>query len=175
MNNKLSKFCLKKGIKKVHYNLYTTTNWHCWEKKTAFIETILTIFSYAKLSKQNLGESYLQNWNSIEFVATLALGSRPRQGVTRLRAKRKEAQEQRQRHWKGAGQEKAQESSHTLGSLRKCEGMWRSEHSHSQGNSHFGRGSPGELPKLQRASWRVKPQWIVALFRPLKSSWNVDV
>jgi hypothetical protein len=27
-----------------------------------------------------------------------------------------------------------------------------SEHSHSQGNSHFGRGSPGGLPKLQSAS-----------------------
>jgi hypothetical protein len=37
--------------------------------------------------------------------------------------KRKEAQEQRQRHWKGAGQEEAQESSHTLGSLRKGEGV----------------------------------------------------
>jgi hypothetical protein len=38
--------------------------------------------------------------------------------------KRKEAREQRQRHWKGAGQEKeARESSHTPRSLRKCEGV----------------------------------------------------
>jgi hypothetical protein len=40
-----------------------------------------------------------------------------------LGVKRKEAREQRQRHWKGAGQEEARESSHTPGSLRKCEGV----------------------------------------------------
>jgi hypothetical protein len=53
--------------------------------------------------------------------------------------------------------------------------VWGSEHPHSQGNSHFGRRSPGGLPKLQSASWRVKYQWIVALLVPLESSWNVDV
>ncbi len=37
-------------------------------------------------------------------VATLALGLRPRQGVARLQAKRKEAQESRQRHGKVASQ-----------------------------------------------------------------------
>ncbi len=39
--------------------------------------------------------------------------------------KRKEAREQRQRQrlWKGAGQGEARESSHTPGSLRKCEGV----------------------------------------------------
>jgi hypothetical protein len=57
------------------------------------------------------------------FVATLALGSRPRQGVARLQAKRKEARESRQRHWKVVGQEEARESSHTPGSLRKCKGV----------------------------------------------------
>jgi hypothetical protein len=90
--------------------------------------------------------------------------------------KRKEAWEQRQRHWKGAGQEEeARESSHTPRSLRKCEGVWGSEHSHSQGNSHLRRGSPGGLPKLQSTSWRVKSQWIVALLVSLESSLNVDV
>jgi hypothetical protein len=68
----------------------------------------------------------------MSYVATLALGSRPRQGVARLResrgkkpgSPRKEAREQRQRHWKGAGQEEeARESSHTPRSLRKCEGV----------------------------------------------------
>jgi len=38
--------------------------------------------------------------------------------------------------------------SHTSGSVRKCEGIWGSEPSHSQGNSHFGRWSPDGLPKL---------------------------
>ncbi len=46
--------------------------------------------------------------------------------------------------------------------------MWGSEPSHSQGNSHFGRWSPGGLPKLQRAIAGVKPQWIVAFFISLK-------
>jgi hypothetical protein len=137
------------------------------------------------------------------YVATLVLVSQPRQGVARkpgfkakalqgckprgrkpkskgkgiarLQAKRKEARERRQRHWKGAGQEEARESSHTPGSLRNCEGVWGSEHLDSQGNSHFGKGSPGGLPKFQRASWSVKSQWIVALFIPLESSWNLDV
>jgi hypothetical protein len=36
------------------------------------------------------------------IVATLALGSQPRQGVARLQAKRKEARESRQRHGKVA-------------------------------------------------------------------------
>jgi hypothetical protein len=41
-----------------------------------------------------------------------------------LGVKRKEAREQRQTHWKGAGQEEeARESSHTPVSLRKCEGV----------------------------------------------------
>jgi hypothetical protein len=97
--------------------------------------------------------------------------------VARLQAKRKEVWERKQRHWKGVGQEEARESPHTPGSLRKCEGVWGSEHSHShsQGNSHFGRRSPSGLPKFQRTSWRVKSQWIVTLLVPLESSWNVNV
>ncbi len=47
-------------------------------------------------------------------------------------------------------------TSHTPGNVRKCEGVWRSEHSHSQGNSHFGRWSPGGLLKFQRAISRAK-------------------
>jgi hypothetical protein len=66
-------------------------------------------------------------------------------------------------------------TSHTPGSVRKCEGVWGNEPSHSQGNSHFGRWSLGGLPKLQRAIARVKPQCLVAFFITLESSWNVDV
>ncbi len=62
-----------------------------------------------------------------ENVATLALGLRPRQGVARLQAKRKEARESRQRHCKGAGQEEARESHHilpgVLESVREYEGV----------------------------------------------------
>jgi hypothetical protein len=58
---------------------------------------------------------------------------------------------------------------------RECKKVWGSEPSHSQGNSHFGKCSPGGLPKLQRAIWGVKIQWIVAFFISLEISWNVDV
>jgi len=92
-------------------------------------------------------------------VATLALGSRSRQ-----------------RGCKGAGQEEAWESlmSHIRNS-RECRRVWGSEHSHSQGNSHFGRWSPGGLLKFQKPIWGVKSQWLVAFFISLESSWNLGV
>jgi hypothetical protein len=105
-------------------------------------------------------------------------------GVARLRAKKKEARESRQRHCKKCGPRgspgvKARGSpgvtSHTPGSVRKCEGVWGSEPSHSQGNSHLGRWSPSRLPKLEREIAGVKNQWLVALFISLESFWNVDV
>jgi hypothetical protein len=37
--------------------------------------------------------------------------------------------------------------------FQECRKVLGSEPSHSQGNSHFGRWSPGGLPKLQRAIW----------------------
>jgi len=100
-------------------------------------------------------------------------------------SKRKEAQESKQEEKNPGVKAKALQgcgprgsrgvTSHTPESVRKCEGVWRSEHSHPQGNSHFGRWSPGGLSKLQRAIWRVKIQCLVTFFISLKSSWNVDV
>jgi len=100
-------------------------------------------------------------------VATLALGSRPRQrelqgcgpkGSPGTKAK-------------GSPGVKARGSpgitSHTPRSVRKCEGV--NPHT-PKANSHFGRWSPGRLPKLQRAIAGVKPQWIVAFFISLESS-----
>jgi len=66
-------------------------------------------------------------------------------------------------------------TSHTPGSVKKCEGVWGSEPSHSQGNSHFGRWSPDRPPKLQRAISGVKTQWLVAFLISLERSWNIDV
>jgi hypothetical protein len=81
-------------------------------------------------------------------VATLALGSWPRQGLTRLRAKRRP------------------------GSEGKCEGM----NLHSpKGASTLGVWRPSGLPNFQRAIARVKTQWIEEFFISLKSYWNVDV
>jgi hypothetical protein len=90
------------------------------------------------------------------YVATLALGSRPRQkGVARVRAQ-------------GKPKSRIKDS-------REWRRVWGREPSHSQGNSHFGRWSPGGLPKLQRKIWGVKSQWFMALFISLESSWSVDV
>jgi hypothetical protein len=41
---------------------------------------------------------------------------------------------------------------------RGCKGTGQEEPSHSQGNSHFGKWSPGGFPKLQRAISKVKTQ-----------------
>ncbi len=66
-------------------------------------------------------------------VATLALGSRPRQGIARLRAKRKP------------------------GSEGKCEGM----NLHTpKGNFALGVWSLGGLLNLQRVIVGIKTQWI---------------
>ncbi len=66
-------------------------------------------------------------------------------------------------------------TSHTPRSVRKCEGVWGSEPSHSQDNSHFGRWNPDGLLKLQRTIAGVKTQWLVAFFISLENSWNLDV
>jgi hypothetical protein len=54
-------------------------------------------------------QSILRTWN----VATLALGSRPKQRACKG-VNQEEAQESRQRHCKGAGQEDLEESHHIL-------------------------------------------------------------
>jgi len=81
-------------------------------------------------------------------VTTLTLGSRPRQGLVRLRAK-KEAQEWRK--------------------------VWGNEPSHSQRSFHFGGWSPGGLLNVQRTIARVKNQWLNEFFITLKTYWNLDV
>ncbi len=64
-------------------------------------------------------------------------------------------------------------TSHTLGSVRECEGVWGSEPSHSQGNSHFVRWNPSGFLKFQRVISGAKTQWLVVFFISLESSWNV--
>jgi hypothetical protein len=59
-------------------------------------------------------------------------------------------------------------TSHTPGNVRKCEGVWRNEHSHSQGNSHFRRWSPDRFLKLKRMISGVKIQWLVVFFISLE-------
>ncbi len=90
-------------------------------------------------------------WNFvfwIKVITTLALGSQPRQGLARLRAKRKP------------------------GSEGKCEGM--NPHT-PKGTSTLGVWSPDGFPKLQRAIAGVKTHWIEKLFVLLESYWNLDV
>jgi hypothetical protein len=80
-------------------------------------------------------------------VATLALGSRPRQGFTRLRSKKE------------------------TGSVRGCEGM----NPHNSKGFHFGSWSLDGLQNLQRTIAGVKTQWFEVFFISLESSWNVKV
>jgi hypothetical protein len=125
-------------------------------------------------------------------VATLAFGSRPRQGVARLRAKRKEAREWRQRHYKVASQKEGNPGAKTkalegcgprvspgvITYSREFKEVWGSVRGWTL-------TLPRQLPlweresrwtpKTSEANGRVKYQWIVALLIPLESSWNVDV
>jgi len=79
---------------------------------------------------------------AIGNVATLTLGTRPRQGVARLQAKRK------------------------LMSEGKCEGM----NLHTpKGASTLGVWSPGGLLNLYRAIVEVKTHWIEKFIRSLGS------
>jgi hypothetical protein len=76
-----------------------------------------------------------------EVVATLALGSRPRQGLARARAKRKP---------KNVGE---------------CD----NGHSQSQLSSHFGSWSPNGLPNLHRIITGVKTHRIEDFFISLEN------
>jgi len=74
-------------------------------------------------------------------------------GVVRLRAKRNPGVKARGRKPGSQGKDiakvraKRKPKSHITYS-RECKKVWGSEHSHSQGNSHFERWSPGGLPKF---------------------------
>jgi len=77
------------------------------------------------------------------------LGSRPRQRGCKVAGQREGSPGVKAKALQGCGPKgNPRVTSHTPGSVRKCEGVSRSELSHSQGNSHFGRWSPGGLPKL---------------------------
>jgi hypothetical protein len=82
------------------------------------------------------------------FVTTLTLGSRPRQGFTRVRAK-------------------IQPRSR-ISFSRECKKVLGNEPSHSQVNSHVGSWSPNGLPNLQKAIARVKTQWLEDFFISLE-------
>jgi hypothetical protein len=66
-------------------------------------------------------------------VATLALGLRPRQRLTKVQAKNE-----------------AQESHFMLPWGWECRRVWGNEHSHSQVSSHFGSWSPGGVLNFQK-------------------------
>jgi hypothetical protein len=110
-------------------------------------------------------------------VATLALGSRPRQGVARLRAKRKEAWESKQRHGKVTSQKegsmgakaKALEGCRPRGSLGVITYSWESKEV---------RGSVREwaltLPR-QLPFWERESRWTLETSeRELKGQISMD-
>jgi hypothetical protein len=88
-------------------------------------------------------------------VTTLALGSRSKLGVVRLRAKKKTRE------------------SHLM--LPGVQRVWGNEPSHSQVNSHVGSWSPNGLLNFQNAIARVKTHHLEKKFISLKSYWNLNI
>jgi hypothetical protein len=88
-------------------------------------------------------------------VATLALGSRPRQGVARLRAK-----------WE------TQEHSTCFRECKKCEGM--NPHT-PKWTPMLGVGVSKGLPNVQSGIAGVKTLRLEEFFISMESSWSVDV
>ncbi len=86
---------------------------------------------------------------------TLALGSQPKQGFAKVRAK-------------------TELGSH-ISYSQECKRVQRIEPSHSQVNSHFGSWSPNGLLNFQRAIAGVKTHWIEKFLISLESSWNLNV
>jgi hypothetical protein len=89
------------------------------------------------------------------IVATLALGSRPRQGLARGWAKRK--------------------PKNHISCSRECKREWGNKPSHSQRSSHFGSWSPHGFLNFHRAILGAKTQWIEDFLIPLETSWTIDV
>jgi hypothetical protein len=87
-------------------------------------------------------------------VATLTLDLRPRQGLTKVRAKSKPRNH--------------------ISWSQECKRVWGNEPPHSQMSSHFVNWSPNELPNLQKAIARVKTHWIKKFFIWMESSWKLD-
>jgi hypothetical protein len=93
--------------------------------------------------------------NNIKNVATLALGSWPRQGITKVQAKC----EGRELHF-------------------MLLGVWENVREwtpHSQVNSHFGNWSHNRLQNFQKMIRGVKTHWIKEFIISLEISWNLDV
>ncbi len=87
--------------------------------------------------------------------ATLALGSWPKQGFERVRAKN-------------------EPKSH-ISCSQECKRVWGNETPHSQMTSHFGNWSPNGLPNIQKAVARVKNYWIKDFLISLERSWNLNL
>jgi hypothetical protein len=91
----------------------------------------------------------------IPFVATLALGLQPRQGLVKVQAKNVA--------WE----------SHFM-----FLGVWESVKEWSftlQMRSHFGNWSPDGFPNLQKVITSIKTHWIEKFLISLENSWNLNV
>ncbi len=103
---------------------------------------------------------HVKEWRVCGFlkftnVATLALGSQPRQGVARLRAK-----------WE------TREHSTCSRECKECEGM--NPHT-PKWTPMLGVGVPKGFPNLQSAIARFKTLFLEEFFISLESYWSVDV
>jgi hypothetical protein len=94
-------------------------------------------------------------WQWLIVVVTLTLGSWPKLGLAKVRAKRE-----------------ARESHLMFSGVRKSVREWTFTLPRS---SQFGSWNLGGFPNFQRAIVRVNTRWIEEFFISLKSYWNVDV
>jgi len=133
--------------------------------------------------KIKLNSTLKIGWKKSKTVATLALGSRPRQkelqgcepkGSPGVKSRGSPRVKPR-----GCPGVKARGSPGvTFTYSRECEKVLESVREWTltlPRQLSFGRWSPVGLPKLQRAIAGVKPLCLVAFFISLKSSWSLDV
>ncbi len=112
------------------------------------------------------GDEGLKDCNHFHFlvksVATLAFGLWPRQGGCEVAGLEVDLGVTSHAPGSAKSPESVREWTLTLPSELPCWKLVRV-------------GVPKWLPKLQRAFWGVKTQWLVALFISMKRSWNVDI
>ncbi len=108
--------------------------------------------------------------HSRPIVATLTLGSQPKQKGCKVASQEEGSPRIKTKALQGCGPKGSRGvTSHTPGSVRKCEGVWGSEHSHSQATPTLGNGVPVDFRNFREqfegsklnGLWRSLYHWKV--------------
>jgi hypothetical protein len=143
---------------------YLNVNQNFWGEHLSLTKVLLQlhnalgnkdVFVWINIGKRSQEANGLNHPHKMKDVTTLALGSWPRQGLAKVRAK-------------------SEPRSH-ISCYRKCKRVWRNEPPHSQMSSHFGSWSLNGLSNFQKLIAGVKNHWIEEFLISLKSCRNVDV